>query len=172
MSPITTGRLKSQKTFKKLTRKTRYGFLKRQTKLKYRHRDNLDEREKRRHERQQERQNLQYKAHVGGVKKKDIIFTFRKGAFPIRASFAPISKPVYDRSLVITENYKNRIVSVFNGMLYFNYKIPQKAIGSKFGELSPTKQWKVGSTHTKRKKVKKSPKGAVGVETKKGSGIR
>lgn len=98
-------------------------------------------------------------------KKKDIVFTFRKGGFPNRASFLPISKPIYTRSKVITEDYIGKVVSVYNGVMFFNYKIPSEIVGSKFGEISPTKQWKVGITHVKKKKTKKIPK-SVGKSAK------
>jgi ribosomal protein S19 len=155
-------RSKPQKSFKQLTRKTRYGFLKRQIKLKYRSRDNLERRDKKRRQRVNMLRLLKEEADRVKKKKKEIVFTFRKANYPNRASFEPISKPIYNRSKIITEEYRDKVVSVYNGVMFFNYKIPSEAVGSKFGEISPTKQWKVGTTHVKRKKSKKPQKGSKG----------
>lgn len=56
---------------------------------------------------------------------------------------------VYDRRQIITAEYLNNTVNIYNGIKFFELIITDKMLGYKFGEFAPTRKIPV---HKKKKK--------------------
>ncbi len=62
---------------------------------------------------------------------------------------------IYDRRQIITVDYLNVTVSIYNGIRFFEVLVIEKMLGYKFGEFSPTRKKPI---HKKKKLLKKKNK--------------
>jgi len=97
--------------------------------------------------------------------------TIRIGMMPFPISKAPLGK-VYKRADSVARYMSGRLISIYNGRFYVNYRTNSASYGHKYGEFAYTKQWKGIYIHRKKKKKKgrdKDQKGRHG-DNKAGSG--
>lgn len=63
---------------------------------------------------------------------------------------------IFNRRLIITKNYLNHNVKIYNGIRFFEVLITEKMLGFKFGEFAPTRKF---PEHKKKNlKIKKNKK--------------
>jgi small subunit ribosomal protein S19 len=59
---------------------------------------------------------------------------------------------IFNRRQIITSNFLNQTIKIYNGIRFFEILVNEKMLGFKFGEFAPTRKLPI---HKKKKNKKK-----------------
>ncbi len=59
---------------------------------------------------------------------------------------------IFNRRQIITSNFLNQTINIYNGIRFFEILVTEKMLGFKFGEFAPTRKIPI---HKKKKNKKK-----------------